>query len=365
MRLFTQSLSGEVRKWFKSLPATSIQDFTAFETSFITRWGDKKNPLQLLTQYNNMKRASDETVQEFSAHFMRVYNSIPAEVQPPPGAAQLRYADSFDSDFTLLLRERRSANLDAMMSDTIEVEVNLMASGKIKQSFNRGGRKPQGDAQPSTSRPSEDKFDLMMKTMEKLMERMSLGNKPITREQHDPQPRNQNPRRGLVPQIRQREQRDQGDQQIRPPFQNNYADEYFDQMFEDQMHCCDDKDTHMFLTKGEHDQYMRENDDIMLETDDTLSWEMEEFRKGYHNAIMQFQKKYNLRRKKASTEPQQTNPIREPQQMNPIRKTLVDIPSTSRLKQDNPTKDATKRQSQRRKFQGERQKQAGRHASRR
>jgi hypothetical protein len=87
MRLFAQSLLGEVRKWFKALPAASIQDFAAFETSFITRWGDKKNPLQLLTQYNNMKRASEETVQEFLARFMRVYNSIPTEVQPPPGAA--------------------------------------------------------------------------------------------------------------------------------------------------------------------------------------------------------------------------------------------------------------------------------------
>jgi hypothetical protein len=26
----------------------------------------------------------------------------------------------------------------------------------------------------------------------------------------------------------------------------------------------------VFLMKGEHDQYMRENDDIMLETDDTV-----------------------------------------------------------------------------------------------
>jgi hypothetical protein len=178
MRLFTQSLSGEVRKWFKALQAVSIPNFAAFETSFIARWGDKKNPLQLLTQYKNMKRAPEETVQDFSARFMKVYNSIPAEVKPPPGAAQLRYADSFDNDFTLLLRERRSANLGTMMSDTIEVKVNLMASGKIKQNFDRNGKKPQGDVQPSTSRSSDDKFDLMMKTMEKLMERMSMENKP-------------------------------------------------------------------------------------------------------------------------------------------------------------------------------------------
>jgi hypothetical protein len=141
MRLFAQSLSGDVRKWFKSLPPTSIRDFATFETSFLNKWGDKKNPLQLLTQYNNMKKALEEIVQEFSAHFLKVYNSIPAEVKPPPGATQLRYADSFDNDFSLLLRERRSTNLDAIMSNTIEVEVNMMASGKIKQRFNRGDKK--------------------------------------------------------------------------------------------------------------------------------------------------------------------------------------------------------------------------------
>jgi hypothetical protein len=189
-------------------------------------------------------------VQEFSARFMKFYNSIPTEVQPPPGAAQLRYTDSFDNDFALLLRERRSTSLDAIMSNAIEVEVNMMALGKIKQRFNRGDKRPQGDAQPSTSRSTDEKFDLMMRTMEKLMEKMSVGNRPAAREQQDPQPQNQNLRRGQVPQIRkreQREQRDQGDQQTRPPFQNNYVDEDFDQMFEDQMHCCDDKNPRVFL----------------------------------------------------------------------------------------------------------------------
>ena len=45
MRLFLQSLLGEVRKWFKSLQPTTIQDFFTFEMTFITRWGDKNNPL--------------------------------------------------------------------------------------------------------------------------------------------------------------------------------------------------------------------------------------------------------------------------------------------------------------------------------
>jgi hypothetical protein len=81
----------------------------------------------------------------------------------------------------------------------------------------------------------------MMNTMEKRMERMSLDNNPNTREQDDVPPRNK--RRPTVPQIRQRDQRNQGDQQIRPPFQNNYVNENFDENFEDNMNCCDGDET--------------------------------------------------------------------------------------------------------------------------
>jgi hypothetical protein len=159
MRLFAQSLAGEVRKWFRSLPTTSIQNFEAFETSFLAKWGDKKNPLQFLTHYNNMRRSHDETVHEFSARFIKVYNSIPTEVKPPSRASQLRYVDSFESDFAFLLREIRSTSLDDMMSEAIEVEVNLMASGNIKCNSNRDMNKVQDTTQPSTSQSSEERFE--------------------------------------------------------------------------------------------------------------------------------------------------------------------------------------------------------------
>jgi hypothetical protein len=85
MRLFSQSLSGEVKKWFMALQAANIP----FETSFLAGWGDKKNPLQLLIQYNNIKRSLEEIVQDLLAKFMKVYNSIPMEVKPLPRATQL------------------------------------------------------------------------------------------------------------------------------------------------------------------------------------------------------------------------------------------------------------------------------------
>jgi hypothetical protein len=178
MRLFAHSFSGEVRKWFKALPTTSIPNFDNFETLFLGRWGNKKNPLQLLTQYNNLKRLPVETVQEFSTRFMKVYNSIPDQVKPPPGASQLHYVDAFESEFSLLLRERRSTSLTDMMNDAIEVEVNLAASRKIKLQIEAEKKKAKEEALPSTSQASDEKLDLMVKTMEKLVEKFSLDNKP-------------------------------------------------------------------------------------------------------------------------------------------------------------------------------------------
>jgi hypothetical protein len=129
-----------------------------------------------------MKRSPDEIVQEFSAKFMNFYHTIPIEVKPPPRVAQLRYVDSFESDFALLLRERRSTTLDDMMIDVIEVEVNLMASGKMKANAGKDTKRAQDKAQPSTSQTSEERFEAMMRNMERMMERMALGNRANPRE---------------------------------------------------------------------------------------------------------------------------------------------------------------------------------------
>ena len=55
MSLFSQSLSGEAKRWFKDLPARYIPTFEAFQTLFLNRWEENKSPLQDLSQYNNLK----------------------------------------------------------------------------------------------------------------------------------------------------------------------------------------------------------------------------------------------------------------------------------------------------------------------
>ena len=45
LRLFSQSLGGEARKWFKGLTPHSINDLQAFHQLFLNKWEVKKNPL--------------------------------------------------------------------------------------------------------------------------------------------------------------------------------------------------------------------------------------------------------------------------------------------------------------------------------
>ena len=45
MWLFSQSLSGEAKKWFKDLSNGSIVNFQAFQNAFLDRWDDRQNPL--------------------------------------------------------------------------------------------------------------------------------------------------------------------------------------------------------------------------------------------------------------------------------------------------------------------------------
>ena len=133
MRLFAQSFSGDVKKWFRGLAARSIHDFQEFEITFLRKWEHKRNSLQILTQYNNLKIGFVEYVQDLSTRFMKTYDFILADVKPPLRAAKQHYVDAFDSNFTLLLRERICVSLIDMMDDGIEVEVHLLASNKTKQ----------------------------------------------------------------------------------------------------------------------------------------------------------------------------------------------------------------------------------------
>jgi hypothetical protein len=145
MRLFSQSLTGDAKKWFKALPAASIPDLVAFQRSFLDRWEVNKNPLQILSEYENIKRNQGETVQDYCTHFNNLYNAIPTKINPPPGLALIKFPDGFDADMYYQLRERNVATLEDMQKGAISVEVNLLA----KQARQRTERRVTIKEEPS------------------------------------------------------------------------------------------------------------------------------------------------------------------------------------------------------------------------
>ena len=128
MRLFAQSLRADVKEWFRGLAAGSINTIEGFYAMFRDRWEEKKNSVQMLTIYNQLKRGNDESIKNFSLRFNTVYNSLPIDCKPPEAMAKLHYAEAFDDEFALFLRERRSQTLAQMMFDAVEVEINMMSS---------------------------------------------------------------------------------------------------------------------------------------------------------------------------------------------------------------------------------------------
>ena len=95
-----------------------------------------------------------ESFHEFSIRFMRVYNSIPADIKPLVGATKLHYADAFESDFSLLLRERKSASILDMFKYALEVESNMVACGNMKNKIETNKREIEEEIVPSTSAPA-------------------------------------------------------------------------------------------------------------------------------------------------------------------------------------------------------------------
>ena len=65
MRLFVQTFASEVRKWFKGFPAASITTLADLQRQFINQWEVKKNPLQILAEYEQIKRNVGESVQDY------------------------------------------------------------------------------------------------------------------------------------------------------------------------------------------------------------------------------------------------------------------------------------------------------------
>ena len=93
-----------------------------------------------------------------------------------------------------------------MFQDSLEVEVNMMESGKIKQKVETNKRKAREENVPSAfvvASSNDVKSEMMLKTLEKLMDKLTVEKRPLNREHNEPQIINPNFRRPNPPPLPQ------------------------------------------------------------------------------------------------------------------------------------------------------------------
>jgi len=136
-----QSLDGEVRKWFCGLLPDSIAGIEALDEAFLKQWGDRKDYLYYITKFGNLRRKNGESMSDFTKRFIKMYNKILDEIKPTETSAEITFANAFDVEFSLLLRERRSTTLLSMQELALKVESNILTSEKLKTKSDREKKK--------------------------------------------------------------------------------------------------------------------------------------------------------------------------------------------------------------------------------
>jgi hypothetical protein len=297
-RLLVQTFEGKVRTWFRGLAAGSIPSYDELENAFIRQWGERKDHLYYLTEFGALRKKNSESVLEFTQRFNKLYNKIPAEVKPSQPTVKVTFAGAFDPDFTLLLRERRSVDLTKMQDDALEIESNMMASGKLKAKFETGNkeiRRYREQGGPSGSgRSSEDKMDDMARIIKELSNKISRMELDQAKNEHHPR---KEFRKNPNPQNHQKQIKNE-DQKIQTPFKSeNFIGgqdlEDFEELEEDINNIGEDC-LQPYITRRDYEKSLTSN--YRTESNENNSVSEDSTYQGITDGIMaELHQKYNLR----------------------------------------------------------------------
>jgi len=299
----------------------------------LNRREKRKDPLHILSEYENFKRGPQETVQDYYTGFNNVYNAIPQNLRPLANLALIKFPDAFDSDMAYQLRERAPRSLEEMQSIAISVEANLIS----KRARARAERRIPIKEEPSAF---EQKLDAIIKGMDRLGDRVeTIERKSSWDGQRNNIGRNsnfrkkQNPNTGKVG----------PDQNIRPPFQENYseASTSSEPTKDTQINLMGlNSEQQIFFTQEDQEAYTLNQFQIQ-------SGESFDFKEEYDTAIYEVHKQYNKRRRridvpetnkrkdtKQPSEPKIKNPpIQTPPKTdpNPNHPTVKDISDSQKI----------------------------------
>jgi len=220
-------------------------------------------------------------VLDYCARFNNVYNAIPQNLRPPPDLALYKFPDGFDTYMAYKLRERAPKTLVDMQNIAVSVEANLIAKRNRARAERRTTFKEESSA-------LDQKLDAIISGMHRLGDRVETVERKSSWE--GPQlntVRNPNFRKNQSPSIG----RAALDQDIRPPFQENYT--------EASASGEPTEDTHINLMGLNEEQqvFLTQEDqgDNDINQFQTKFGESFDFKEGYDTVVYEVHKQYKLR----------------------------------------------------------------------
>jgi hypothetical protein len=89
------------------------------DKTFINKWGDKRDYMYYITEFGALIRKNGELMSDFTKRFNNKYKKIPNKIKTTETSAKITFSNTFDVEFSLLLRERRSTTFLSMKEENI------------------------------------------------------------------------------------------------------------------------------------------------------------------------------------------------------------------------------------------------------
>jgi hypothetical protein len=138
MKLFSNTLHGDAKKWYDNLPNASITSMDQFEEVFLEEWGIQSEDISVLQKnFEDIKQTENETLFNFQDRFEDTLHQIPASHRPKQEYVVHLYTHAILAHLGLPLRRRAPKMLNEAYGMAKEIEQNISSSG-IKDLFTSG-----------------------------------------------------------------------------------------------------------------------------------------------------------------------------------------------------------------------------------
>jgi hypothetical protein len=138
MKLFSNTLHGDAKKWYDNLPNASITSMDQFEEVFLEKWGIQPEDIPILQKnLEDIKQGENETLFDFQSRFEGILYRIPATHHPGEEYVVHLYTHAILAHLGLPLSRRAPKSLNEAYGMAKEIEHNIFSSG-IKDLFTSG-----------------------------------------------------------------------------------------------------------------------------------------------------------------------------------------------------------------------------------